>query len=588
MWQRDQASSASEPLVWAALLLLVVSPPALFVGAGGWLWLRARPSPRVLFCLGGLAAIGWLLLFLLRAAWLTLLAHLWHALVIAPSFSTFFGSLLLIWTWGLFLAPTAAMLLFVAPTPPVDQFQMQQRQRRAHQQRAEQAAARRLQRQPLPRFPDALTLGTAVGGDLPWIQQGWLALPAPKMGHLLVIGETGSGKTESILRLAVAARALGWQILYLDGKGNEATAVRFLAAMVEAGCRRVAYFPTQPYDGWRGSLADLYNRYLAIQPFSQEWYQRVAQLVLAWAIHANAQAPLSSAELLRRLDKSVLASLYQGKPQAPRIKALEREDVLGVYMRYQAFFSTVGSQLDGSWAFEDVEAAYLQLGGLALKAEANSLGQFFLEEAAQYIVQRKSVGVPVLLIVEEVSALQAATGSAADLFERARFYDTHVVVSSQSDAALGAEAERLLKASNTLIVHQYSYPEPLLLKAGKEMALEQSWQQDLWGRPTGRDVLRQKEVLRVAPDQVRQFTPGTAAVLSGGRSAIVRVAPVQVSPAALQQAQRWANAPTSAGPAPGVTAASQPKPTRPLGPNAAPGGGPPGFQPPNQLPGTTP
>ena len=46
--------------------------------------------------------------------------------------------------------------------------------------------------------------------------------------HLLVCGATGSGKTETVLRLAYAvAKSTDAPVFYLDGKGDRETAARF-------------------------------------------------------------------------------------------------------------------------------------------------------------------------------------------------------------------------------------------------------------------------------------------------------------------------------------------------------------------------
>ncbi len=568
--QRDQGST-SEGFVWAALFLFLVSPPALVIGIILWQWSRRRLSRGTGLGLGLGALLCWLVLFLARVLWLGSFGSLWRAVVVAPSLSGMLGSLLQIWAWGLFLAPTAAILFFAVPTAPVDQFQRQQARLVAEEARHMRQAAKRLQEAgALPRLPGSLTLGAAVSGDLAWMQVGWVFMPAESPFRMAVIGESNAGKTETLLRLAVEARLQGQQVIYVDGKGDQENAERFLAAMQQLGCQRIAFFPAQHYDGWRGSGHSLYNRLLAIESYSERWYERVAQLILDLALNAPAGPALSSTEFLRRLRLSELLKLYKNKPEAGDVKALNEEAAQGVYLRYRAFFSTLGGKLDGSWAFEDVEAAYLLLDGLALKTEANSLGRFLLEEFAQYVSQRKPASQRTLFIFDELSAVQQAVGAATELFERARSFGASVVISSQSDVALGHDADRLLKAISALILHRYPAPEPLLERVGKVMALEQSWQQDNWGRPLGRDMLRQREVWQIPPNQVRRLGDGYAAVLSRGQAGVVLVARVPDLPPY----------------APSAPAASQPKPTRPLGPQAAPLGGNPGFLPPSQLPGT--
>ena len=94
--------------------------------------------------------------------------------------------------------------------------------------------------------PAAILLGEARGGDLTdWIRGRQVFYPAAVLGrHLVVVGGTGSGKTETLLRLAHGAAAhLGWQVLYIDAKGDYANAQRFVDTMRDAGVRASASVP---------------------------------------------------------------------------------------------------------------------------------------------------------------------------------------------------------------------------------------------------------------------------------------------------------------------------------------------------------
>ena len=54
--------------------------------------------------------------------------------------------------------------------------------------------------------------------------------------HVLVCGATGSGKTETVMRLAwTVAKESDAPVFYLDGKGDRDTAERFCGLMADAG-----------------------------------------------------------------------------------------------------------------------------------------------------------------------------------------------------------------------------------------------------------------------------------------------------------------------------------------------------------------
>jgi len=48
----------------------------------------------------------------------------------------------------------------------------------------------------------------------------------------------------------------------------------------------------------------------------------------------------------------------------------------GAVARYRSFFEVLEGKLDGEWAFDDADFAYVLLDGLALKEEAVGLGRF--------------------------------------------------------------------------------------------------------------------------------------------------------------------------------------------------------------------
>src|SRR4029077_20737485 len=80
-----------------------------------------------------------------------------------------------------------------------------------------------------PRDEAGLFLGYRLAGDqlLP-CRRGQVFLPLPRLSHhLAVAGATGSGKTETVLRIADSlARTSEWTIVYIDGKGDRETMTR--------------------------------------------------------------------------------------------------------------------------------------------------------------------------------------------------------------------------------------------------------------------------------------------------------------------------------------------------------------------------
>ncbi len=74
-----------------------------------------------------------------------------------------------------------------------------------------------------------------------------VSLPLERLRrHVLVLGASGSGKTETLLRLAwPTARVSDWAVFFLDAKGDERTMRRFHALMADTG-REARLFPREP------------------------------------------------------------------------------------------------------------------------------------------------------------------------------------------------------------------------------------------------------------------------------------------------------------------------------------------------------
>lgn len=419
-------------------------------------------------------------------------------------------------------------------------------------------------RRPAMADSDGLTLGIPVAGDLTsWIARdprgNSFVYPESALGmHAAVVGGSGSGKTETLLAIATRAAArYGWKILFLDCKGDPATQHRFAAAMHQAGISNIGIFPQNAYDGWRGDKRALLNRLLAVLEFNHPYYQSVAKLMLDLMLSQPKGLPRTSAEMLTSLHPETLARIYKGLPQEQDVLGIEKTAGQTTHGRYRSFLAALEGKLDGSWAFEDVDAAYLLLEGTALKDEAASLGRYFLEDFSHFITKRKRAKDRVLLIVDEYSAI--ATGAdAANLFERVRSFGGSIMVSSQSYSGLGdrRESERILDAAHTLIVHRCPDPERLVQRAGTYRRPERSIYIGREG-PTGEGSVRIQDAFKASPDTARQLEVGEVFVVAEGRAHKVQVVPVEVSKSSMKTARQMLVAPPT-DPAPQETASPPP------------------------------
>ncbi len=342
--------------------------------------------------------------------------------------------------------------------------------------------------------------------------------------HVLVCGATGSGKTETVLRLAYAvAKSSDAPVFYLDGKGDRDTAERFTGLMANAG-RRASVFPNEPFDGWRGEPHEIQGRLMEIIDYSSEgpaaWYRDIAKNVLRLVCEHPDGPPRSGTQALVRMD---LDALKQSHPGSSALAALTAQQVRQVRLRYEAFFGQTRGALDGAWAWEDTTAAYLLLDSLTLREETSGLARFLFEDFAHYFTTRKPRSKFALLIVDEFSALATGSGMAGRV-EQARGFNMSLVLAPQVVAGMGDETEaaRILGSVETVICHRVNTPEEIIALAGTHRAMEYSSQYALEGA-TGQGSARIQHQFKVEPNKVRALEPGVAFVISRGKAMKVSV-----------------------------------------------------------------
>ena len=234
--------------------------------------------------------------------------------------------------------------------------------------RAGRQVARTLERMP-PYVNDAPALGAIYDGELPAWQHGrYAVLPRELRGRAITLaGAPGVGKTVLQRRLVGADAARGRRVVFIDAKATEPTLAAELIAAYTAGAGfipRVKLWPREPLSGWEGDPMELANRLLAVQDWSEPWYERVASRAIRLACGADIGPPRSAEELLARLTAPGLEQLYAGTDRAELVHQLTNaKGFEGAALRYGDFFDALAGRFDGTWSYDDADLAVLSLPG---------------------------------------------------------------------------------------------------------------------------------------------------------------------------------------------------------------------------------
>jgi conjugal transfer pilus assembly protein TraD len=366
-----------------------------------------------------------------------------------------------------------------------------------------------------------VVLATRVSGERALPVTGRLAVLSPERmcKHVLVCGATGSGKTETLLRLAwTLAKRSEVPVFYLDGKGDRENAERFVGLMADTG-RQTRVFPHEPFAGWRGEPHEIRGRLMEIVDYARQgpaaWYRDVAKAVVGLACEHPDGQPRSSEELLERLS---LEALQRAHSEARALRGLKSSQVDQVRLRYEAVFGETRGALDGKWAWEDTNAAYVLLDSLKLREETAGLARFLFEDFAQYFTSRKPKNRFCVMIVDEFSALAGAPGMATRI-EQARRFNTSLILAPQVVAGMGGDTEtaRILGSVETVVCHAVNTPDEIVALAGTRQMTEYSTRFSRQGS-TGEGTAIRREQQKIDPNKVLSLPPGEAFVISRGKA----------------------------------------------------------------------
>jgi hypothetical protein len=365
-------------------------------------------------------------------------------------------------------------------------------------------------------------------------------LPASRLrSHQIVIGGTGTGKSTLLLRLWAGYLASGLRgqaagvagaplIVVLDCKGGgDARRVADEARHVlrEVGAGNVAVWPddaclslwTLPPRQLISTLVDLIEHGTG----GAAYYTDVMEAIVTLAVEAPPGPPASTADFLARLDPGWLSLAYAAggyDGQLALVRSAARQ-VPDVALRFRTLFRRLGAGLDGPGSFADADVWYCILEGTAEVAVAEAQARALVDLLASFVTQAPDGGRPVLLAVDEFSAV-ARRLPIWQLYERARSLGLSVQVSAQSWHGLAARQDDRYRLAATaeggIWLLATPHPDPVTALAGQRAAVETSRQLAGRLRWTRYGASRLTAQPVADPDLIRAFEPGQAAYIHHG------------------------------------------------------------------------
>ena len=251
-----------------------------------------------------------------------------------------------------------------------------------------------------------------VGGTIRAIGHRWhpvFTIPAAACTrHMVIVGATGSGKTNLMMRLwagwftatltqARAGKGNRPLLVVLDCKGGRDARVkadRTRRLLYGAGARRVAVWP----DEARLSLWDIPPQDLAVLLYQMvdsgtgaaAYYADIMQAVLMLAVLAPSGPPVSTAAFLARLDARWLQSAWDPArypEEAAQVRGAARQ-LPDIQLRYATLLRRLGPALDGPGTLADADAWYCILEGTREPSVAEAQAMAITELTAHAATDR--------------------------------------------------------------------------------------------------------------------------------------------------------------------------------------------------------
>jgi hypothetical protein len=387
-------------------------------------------------------------------------------------------------------------------------------------------------------FPDFHLLSKYSEGDLVTFP-----LERNSVEHHLVIGNTGSGKSRLLSRMALSALDQGFRVVVVDFKGGTEERDLYLSIpnlITEKTFSSICY-PGVPIDLFSGTKYEIAERILGFLPSPSgtdgAYYQsRNARAVTAVVSRTSALAPKSAEEILERLrhgenfaEDPLDIEMFSQKEKGVSVGFLIAQSVAN-YL--SPLMGTGGRATSGGVSFyNDIDLRVYTLD--STKQSEIRIGNAVLHDLDSYLRTESRNNDPrgILLIIDEAGALERIGGSETvqNLISRGRSAGVSVVVASQTLTGLGENHEEILNTGTIRWLGRSVNQELMITSAGTKQSIETSFQEEQ-GKWDGKRTARSQKAFVIDPDVVKNLPKFIWNVSDGGKCRYVYAPPLFYQP----------------------------------------------------------
>lgn len=532
----------------------------------------------LLFVFGPIAYIVALVLLIKRFRWqrfFTYVTSFIYLLLVIPHipFAKFLPiSVHSLFVYGLLMLPLSPMEglimftwkkvsgLFSQRTIEDEQAEQAQRRHAAHQKHMAQAA-RKAQLQP-DSAKDFINVGVKIDGEeFPAYlgieeQNEWVRIKYPQFfHHAFVVGTTGAGKTNLLLRIIYETlHNTRLRIYVIDGKGDLAFAKTIANLAYQHGRGPVPIFmmgqteaarvSASVYDGFRGDREAIANRLSMMMSVDKtvgnalhysETYKGLMHLICGVGYpELGIKPPKNFDDVLGRLSFNWLSQTYAKIPSELAVIKLAhdgREDLIAAASARLGNLARPLKETVDTTGFnlEDSHCAIFSLRTQSVGVDAKQFLNFLIEDVKDWVGKRQPPDVEALLIIDEFGSFN--NESINEVLTLARSSKVGVILSTQDVAQLGDERakRKILANCNTYFLMKTNFPEELVNLAGTIYAVEPSFQIEN-GLPTGMQSARIQHQFKIPPNDVAQVRPGQCYIINSRYALKMQAATIEDAP----------------------------------------------------------